>query len=93
MPKKRDAYHPNAYLSQKNNISVGLTARTKVLRVLEGRENTTREISFMCRMTYPSTIYHLRLLEREKIVMRTGTKPFRWKVTGLGQQRLSEGNE
>ena len=89
MIKPREVYHPNAYLSQKNNISAGLTARTKILRVLEGRENKTRDLSFMCRMTYASAIYHLRLLEKEKIVSRTGTKPFRWKVTGLGQQRLA----
>ena len=86
MPK--DAFNPNAYLSQTRNLRTGLTTRTKVLNAIENGKNTAREIAIYSRISYFSSIYHLHLLEREKIISCRGRRPFRWRLTGFGQQKL-----
>jgi hypothetical protein len=40
-------------------------------------------------LSYGVVLHHLRLLEGEKIVSRgESKKPYSWKLTGIGQQRL-----
>jgi len=84
----REAYHPNAYLSNIKNIRLGLQARTKILNVLDKRSLDAKTVSKETGMTYGVVIHHLRLLEAEGIVERKGSKPHVWVLTGLGQKRL-----
>lgn len=83
------AYNPNAYLAQRRNVRLGLVARSKVLQVVEKHAATIRVIIDATGLKYPVVLYHLRLLEREKVVQRQGTKkPYIWALTGVGQKRL-----
>ncbi|MCJ7722292.1 ArsR family transcriptional regulator, partial [Candidatus Bathyarchaeota archaeon] len=59
----RFPHHPNAFLSLKRNIQPGLSARTKIIFVLEKRISTTRKISRETGLSYAAVLYHLHLLE------------------------------
>lgn len=78
-------YDPNAYLSKRRNVGRGLERRSKILKEVGA---TAKEIANKSGLSYCSVLYHLKLLERERIVRRIGKKPFRWELTGLGQQKL-----
>jgi len=84
----KEAYHPNAYLSDIRNIKLGLRARTKILKVLDKFSPDAKTIAKETGMHYGVVIHHLRLLEAEAIVQRRGSKPHVWALTGLGQKRL-----
>jgi predicted Rossmann fold nucleotide-binding protein DprA/Smf involved in DNA uptake len=84
----KEAYHPNAYLSDIRNIKRGLRARTKVLNILGERSVEAKVIAKETGMLYGVVMHHLRLLEAERIVERKGSKPHVWVLTGIGQKRL-----
>ncbi len=84
----KEAYHPNAYLTSIRNVKLGLKARTKILKVLEERSLETKNIAKEASLHYPVVLYHLKLLEKEGIVQRRGSRPCVWGITGLGQKRL-----
>ncbi|MEM2971594.1 MAG: hypothetical protein QW270_04135 [Candidatus Bathyarchaeia archaeon] len=84
----REAYHPNAYLSNIRNLKRGLRARTKILNVLGGGAVDAKTVAKETAMPYNVVMHHLRLLETEEIVKRRGGKPHVWALTGLGQKRL-----
>lgn len=84
----KEAYHPNAYLSNIKNIKLGLRARTKILGVLDKGSADAKTIAKETEMRYSVIMHHLRLLEAEGIVERKGSKPHVWAITGLGQRRL-----
>jgi len=86
----RLTHHPNAFLSLKRNIQPGLSARTQMISVLEVRMSTTRKISQQTGLSYKAVLYHLHLLEAEKIVSHRGSRFYVWELTGVGQQRLTE---
>ncbi len=82
--------HPNAWLSKRRNMKLGLISRTKILNALEKGDKSMREISEEIKISYARVLHHLHLLEAERFVERHGEKkPFRWKVTKIGQQRLA----
>ncbi|HYB93146.1 MAG TPA: winged helix-turn-helix domain-containing protein [archaeon] len=83
-------YYPQAYLSKKRNLKTGLRSRTKILQTLELGEKTAREISETMKTSYACASHHLHLLRAENYVIRVGEKkPFKWRTTGLGQQKLT----
>jgi len=85
----KEAYHPNAFLSDLRNIRLGLTARTKILNFLEEKSQAdAKTIAKGTGLHYGVVIHHLKLLEAEKIVERKGKRPHVWLLTGLGQKRL-----
>jgi predicted ArsR family transcriptional regulator len=84
----REAYHPNAYLSNIKNIRLGLRARTRILNVLDKSSVEAKTIAKEAEMHYGVVLHHLRLLETEGIVERKQSKPYIWVLTGLGQKRL-----
>ena len=84
----REAYHPNAYLSNIKNNRLGLRARTRILNVLERISVDAKTITKEAEMHYGVVMHHLRLLEAEAIVERKVGKPHIWVLTGLGQKRL-----
>ena len=84
----REAYHPNAYLSNIKNNRLGLHARTRVLNVLERISVDAKTVAKETEMHYGVVMHHLRLLEDEGIVERKQSKPHIWVLTGLGQKRL-----
>ena len=82
------AHHPKAFLAQKRNVQPGLSARTQIIYVLEKRACNTKTISRETGLSYKSVLYHLHLLEAEKILSRRGRRTYVWELTGAGQQRL-----
>ncbi len=85
------AYHPRAYLSLKRNVRPGLATRTKILDALEERPGlTVLELSELTGLSQSAVRKQLLSLEKEGIVARTGRKPYKWAMTGLGQARLTE---
>jgi predicted transcriptional regulator len=84
----REAYHPNAYLSNIKNIRLGLQSRTRILNVLDKHSLDAKNIAEKTGMHYGVIIHHLRLLEAEGIAERKHGKPHIWVLTGLGQKRL-----
>jgi len=81
-------FHPKAFLSQKRNVKLGLTARTRVIVALEKTASNIRSIANTTGLNYNIVLHHLHLLETEKVVTRKGNRPFLWELTGMGQQRL-----
>ena len=88
----KGTYNPNAFLAQKRNVRLGLVARTKILQAIEKQAFSIKDIRQASGLKYAVVLYHLRLLEEEKIVQRRGGKrPYFWGLTGTGQKRLVEG--
>jgi predicted transcriptional regulator len=71
------------------NVNSGLKARTKILETLEAKPSFAGRIAKEAFLSYSVVIHHLRLLEKEGIVYRKGSRPYYWVSTGLGQKRLS----
>jgi DNA-binding transcriptional ArsR family regulator len=83
------SFHPNAYLSKKRNVRRGLESRTKILRALEKESATASMLTEKSKLSYFVVLHHLRLLGDEKIITGDRSKkPYIWKLTGMGQQRL-----
>jgi len=83
-------HHPKAFLTLKRNVQPGLAARTKIIFVLEKRTSTTRKISRETGLSYATVLYHLHLLDSEKIISHRGRRFYVWELTGVGQQRLTD---
>ncbi|MBT0160246.1 ArsR family transcriptional regulator [Candidatus Bathyarchaeota archaeon A05DMB-2] len=66
----------------------GLSARTKILDVLEQRSSGAAGIARETSLSYNVVMHHLRLLQHEGTVDRRGNRPYVWMLTGLGQKRL-----
>ncbi|HVP26387.1 MAG TPA: ArsR family transcriptional regulator [Candidatus Bathyarchaeia archaeon] len=84
----REKYHPNAFLSNIKNIKRGLKARTSVLTALEKGSADASTIAKGVELHYNVVMHHLKLLMNEGIVVRKGSKPHVWTLTGMGQKRL-----
>jgi predicted transcriptional regulator len=81
--------HPNAYLKNIRNVNCGLKARTKILENLESQPCSAGKVAKEVAVSYSVVMHHLRLLEKEGIIQRKGSRPYYWVSTGLGQKRLS----
>ena len=84
------AHHPKSFLTLIRNYTRGLVARTRILLVLEKGVTTAKAIAQKTGLTYRTVLYHLHLLESEKILTASKKKPYIWEVTGAGQQRLAD---
>jgi predicted transcriptional regulator len=84
----KEIYHPNAHLSSIKNIKRGLKARTQLLIVLERGSAEAKSIGKEAGLHYGVVMHHLRLLQKEGIVVRKNGKPHVWTPTGTGQKRL-----
>jgi hypothetical protein len=85
----KDTWHPNAYLKNIRNVHSGLSARTKILVLLDGQAFSAGKLARESSLHYNVVMYHLRLLKTEGTVERKGTSRYVWLSTGLGQKRLS----
>ena len=81
-------HHPKAFLNLKRNVQPGLAARTKIISMLEKGILITGKISRETGLSYSTVLYHLHLLESEKIISHRGKRFYVWELTGVGQQRL-----
>lgn len=85
----KETYHPNAHLERVRNIKLGLSARTKILSVLESHSCNAKAAAKEAEMAYGVAMHHLKLLAAEGIVNRKGDRPYCWTLTGFGQKRLA----
>jgi predicted transcriptional regulator len=85
----KQTWHPNAYLKYTRNVHSGLSARTKILLLLEAQPFSAAKIARESELTYNVAMYHLKLLKGEGTVERKGTNRYVWLPTGLGQKRLN----
>jgi len=85
---RRGPYHPNAYLVNVRNTRRGLEARSKILECLQRIAYDAKTLAVKTELPYSVVMHHLRLLWREAIVSREGSRPFMWALSGLGQKRL-----
>jgi len=77
-------------LIKTKNVKKGLVARTKIVSTLESLQCSVRTISERTGVHYSSILHHLHLMEGEHIVARNDKKPYIWKLTGMGQKKLTE---
>jgi len=84
----KETYHPNAYLTNLRNVRLGLRARTKILKALEGGSGNAKTVAKEAAMHYGAAMHHLKLLQSEGIVRRASGKNAVWTLTGAGQKRL-----
>ncbi len=82
-------HHPKAFLTLKRNVQRGLMARARIILILEKQVANARKIAQETDLSYASVLYHLHLLRAENILAREGKRPYVWKLTGAGQQRLA----
>jgi predicted transcriptional regulator len=86
----RARVHPKAYLTKIRNVRAGLAARSKILQVLEQGRRTIPQAAKEAGLSYDRVSHHMRLLMRERLVDRSGTRrPFVWSLTPFGQQKLT----
>ncbi len=85
----KQTWHPNAYLKSIRNVRSGLSARTKILLLLDAQGLGAAKIAKESKLTYNVVMYHLRLLKSEGTVERHGDRRYVWLPTGLGQKRLN----
>ena len=85
----KEPYHPKAFLHLKRNVRPGLTARTRIILLLEKGTSNAKSVARKTELSYGMVLHHLHLLETEQILVRKGKRPFLWELTGAGQQRLT----
>lgn len=86
----KEAYHPKAFLSLKRNVRPGLIVRTRIVLLLEKGASNAKFMAQKTELTYGVVLHHLHLLEAENILVRKGSRPYLWDITGAGQQRLTD---
>jgi predicted ArsR family transcriptional regulator len=86
----KEAYHPKAFLSLKRNVRPGLIVRTRIVLLLEKGASNAKLMAQKTELTYGVVLHHLHLLEAENILVRKGSRPYLWDITGAGQQRLTD---
>lgn len=84
------SHHPKAFLTLKRNVQRGLLARTRIILILEKEASNAKKLAQETCLSYASVLYHLHLLEAENILTRKGKRSYVWKLTGAGQQRLTD---
>ncbi|MGD6853397.1 MAG: hypothetical protein ACQCN6_15160 [Candidatus Bathyarchaeia archaeon] len=88
MASIKETWHPNAYLKHTRNVHSGLSARTKILALLDTQEFSASKIANQSTLSYTVVVYHLRLLKNEGTVEHRGSRRYVWLKTGWGQKRL-----
>jgi predicted transcriptional regulator len=69
-------------------VIAGLRARTKIITALDKNANNAIFLTKVTSLSYSVILHHLKLLERENLVIRRGKRPYTWLLTGLGQKQL-----
>ena len=79
-----------AYLALIRNVRRGLRTRSQILDIVESQGGgTTAEIAKNVDVTYSTTLYHLRNMQREGLVRRDPDTR-EWRPGAIRQVRLTE---
>jgi predicted transcriptional regulator len=83
------APNPNAYLPNFKNRKAGVKARSLILNALKTKPLNVGELKSQTGLSESSIRYHLKLLEKVRLVRRMGSKrKLSYELTGLGQQPI-----
>ena len=81
--------NPNAYLPNFKNRKAGVKARTLILNALKAKPLNVGELKSETGLSEASIRYHLRLLEKVRLVRKTSSgRRASYELTGLGQQSI-----
>lgn len=86
---KPEPPEPRSYISAVRNVAKGVQTRTMIIRRLERKMATAREIAESIGRSYTATLEQLRKMERSGVVARLRGRPSLWRLTGRGQQKLT----
>ncbi|MGQ9721950.1 MAG: winged helix-turn-helix domain-containing protein [Candidatus Jordarchaeum sp.] len=86
---RKKPYEPKAVLRRKRNITPGIETRTLILKKIRHKAKTASEIAKDLDMSYTRVLQQLLSMKKEGIVDKTIEKPYKWSLTGLGQQVLA----
>lgn len=83
-------FHPNAYIPSIRNRKAGLKARSLILNSIAKTPLKPRELRSKTGLSLSSLHYHLKLLEKHRLVRKRkiGKKRFIVEETGLGQKQI-----
>ncbi len=82
-------FHPKAYLKSKRNVRTGLHTRTLIIEAISKNPAQIKKIAIETKLSYNSIAYHVKTLNKEKIITsKTRKKPSVWNLTRFGQQKL-----
>ncbi len=86
----RPTYNPNAYLPNFKNRRAGLKARSLILDTLGRHPSDMEGLRSETGLSTSCLRYHLRLLERCRLVRRVKSgRKVTYELTGLGQQPIT----
>jgi predicted transcriptional regulator len=73
------------------NKKKGIEARSMILKTLETKSYSTKDLLKNTNLHYSALLYHLKLLEKNKLIKRKAEskKLTLWEKTGLGQQSIN----
>jgi len=80
------SYESQSYLTVIRNVDRGLKTRSSIIKALKEGHTTIRGISEATGIRYQTILRHLRNMEKEGVVTRRPGKPYKWSLTGKGEQ-------
>lgn len=82
------SYESQSYLTIIRNVDRGLKTRSSIIKALKEGYTTIRGISEATGIRYQTILRHLKNMEKEGVVIRRPGKPYKWNLTGKGQQNV-----
>ncbi|MCD6444222.1 winged helix-turn-helix transcriptional regulator [Candidatus Bathyarchaeota archaeon] len=82
------SYESQSYLTVIRNVDKGLKTRTSIIKALKEGYTTIRGISEVTGIRYQTVLRHLKNMEKEGVVARKPGRPYKWSLTGKGQQNV-----
>ncbi|MEM1948412.1 MAG: winged helix-turn-helix domain-containing protein [Candidatus Caldarchaeum sp.] len=83
--------NPRAYLTTVKNVRRGLETRSMLIEALEREVLSAAEISKRTGIPLHRVRYHLRMLKKDRVVVKVGKgRNAKWRLTGMGQTSLDE---
>jgi predicted transcriptional regulator len=72
------------------NVNRGLASRSKIIETMERGKTRIAEISEKSGLSESCVNHHLRLLQKQKVVVSASVgRSYRWTLTKYGQERLA----
>lgn len=72
------------------NTVPGLKMRSSIIRAIKRKGNTASQIAEEISKSYGSVFHHLNRMLNDGVLRRSRKRPYKWKISGLGQKDLEE---
>ncbi|MFX0069298.1 MAG: winged helix-turn-helix domain-containing protein [Promethearchaeota archaeon] len=70
------------------NTAAGLRTRSSIIRVIQRKGNTASQIAGKINRSYGCVFHHLNRMLNDGVLRRSEKRPYKWKLSGLGQKNL-----